>query len=878
MKKTILFVCIILCNVSLYSADLVINNFNDITCYIGTSGAFGSTMTTVNGTGKITVPANNTGEFIYFTLPAGFDANLYQFLKISVKSTETNYRFVPGFITPEWTASEDWAGTYRYTGAGAWQDVYISLSGLVAGSIGTYNKVALKIAAFDSKPSFDFYVDNVTFIEKYVADSTKDVIVSNFDNVIAPTGAWGGNSVSIAGNPNGTGNVGLVSVAANNTGGITFNTTTKINTAIHEKIKFKLYASQGFNFSLLKLESKANNTVYQQIAQYLSYSTPNQWQDVSIDLTSYPSYLYDVITLMPMAWANAPAFTFYIDDVILAAKPVYNTVTLPNVFSSNMVIQQNMQTALWGWALPNDNVVITAGWGQTATAKAGADGKWSTTIQTPKAISGQATPYTLTFKGTTNTVQLSNVLIGDVWVCSGQSNMEYNMNVVSGGTRGVKNYASEIAAANYPNIRLFKVAKTARIAPTDNCDGTWLECNPSNVASFAAVAYYFGRELNQNSQVNIPIGLLEAAYGGSRCEAWMSRETLAADTEFNAKILAPYDTAPLATNPEYRPTNLFNGMLAPIIPYGIKGALWYQGEANTLDGAFYTKLCGAMLQDWRTRWGVGNFPFYYVQLPAYTDTNWPSFRDAQTNMLTIANTGMAVTVDIVDSSPTDVHPENKLEVGQRLAKWALAKDYGQNITYSGPVYKSNTVQGNKMIISFHPASIGTGLISKDGAALKEFQIAGTNGVFYAATANIVGNTVEVSSPNVAVPAVVKYAYTAALQPNLTNKEGLPAAPFKTDTWNNAINILSVISAVDNVSSQNQLIYPNPVKDLLFVESTDIIKSVEVYDVSGKTILKKTDENKSRLELNMSQFQHGIYFLKVIEKSGREVNRKFIITK
>ena len=878
MKKVILLVCIILCNVSLYSADLVLNNFNEITCYTGVSGAFGSTMTTVSGTGKITVPANNTGEFIYFTLPAGFDANLYQFLKISVKSTETNYRFVPGFITPEWTASEDWTGTYRYTGAGAWQDVYISLSGMTAGSTGTYDKVALKLASYDSKPSFDFYIDNVTFVEKYVADYTKDVIISNFDNVISPTGAWGNNTVSIAANPGGTGNAGLVSVPASNTGGITFNMTNKINTAIHEKLKFKIFSTQAFTISLIKLESKANSTTNQLIAQYLSYNTPNKWQEFSLDLTSYGANLYDVITLMPMAWANAPAFTFYMDDVMLTVKPVYNIVTLPNVFSSNMVIQQDMQVALWGWALPNDNIEITAGWGQTATAKAGTDGKWSTKIQTPKAIPGQATPYTLTYTGTTNTVQLSNVLIGDVWVCSGQSNMEYNMNVVSGGTRGVKNYASEIAAANYPNIRLFKVAKAALKKTTDNCDGTWLECNPTNVASFSAVAYYFGREINQNSQVNIPIGLLEAAYGGSRCEAWISRETLAADTEFNTKILAPYDAAPLAVEAQYRPTNLFNAMLAPIIPYGIKGALWYQGEANTLDGAFYTKLCGTMLQDWRTRWGVGNFPFYYVQLPAYTDTNWPSFRDAQTNMLTISNTGMALTIDIVDSNPADVHPENKLEVGQRLAKWALAKDYGQNIIYSGPVYKSNTIQGNKMIISFHPATIGTGLISKDGAALKEFQIAGISGVFYAATANIVGNTVEVSSPNVAIPAVVKYAYTAALQPNLINNEGLPAAPFKTDIWNNAITFSSDLSTVDNLNSQHQTIYPNPAKDVFFVESKDIIKSIEVHDVSGKSIMKKNTENKSKVEVNISNFQPGIYIVKVIERSDCEINKKFIITK
>jgi hypothetical protein len=265
-------------------------------------------------------------------------------------------------------------------------------------------------------------------------------------------------------------------------------------------------------------------------------------------------------------------------------------------------------------------------------------------------------------------------------------------------------------------------------------------------------------------------------------------------------------------------------------------------------------------------------------LPSYTDANWPSFRDAQTNMLTIPNTGMAVTVDIVDSSPTDIHPENKLEVGQRLAKWAMAKDYGQNITYSGPIYKSNAILGNKMIISFHPASIGTGLISKDGATLKEFQIAASNSVFYPATANIVGNTVEVSSSNVALPAVVKYAYTASLQPNLMNKEGLPAAPFKTDTWDNTINISSVTTAVDDVNLQHQLIYPNPVKDILFVESSEIIKSVDVHDVSGKMILKKNVENKSKVELNTCNLQPGIYIVKVIEKSGREINRKFIISK
>jgi len=832
-------------------------------------------MTTVDGTGKITVPANNAGEFIYFSLPAGFDVNSYKFLKISVKSSESNYRFVPGLITSAWTASEDWVGAYSYTGAGAWQDIYIPLSGMTAGSAGTYDKIALKVAIYDSKPSFDMYIKNVTFVETYIPDYKNNVIVCNFDNVIAPTASWDNNSLSTAPNPSGLGNVGLVSVPAKNLGGITFSTIDKINTSTHDKIRFKVYSSQAFAFTGEKLEDKTNNAINQAYYTPLSYTTPNQWQELTMDISTAKTNLYDKIVLMAAVWQNLPAFTFYIDDLTLVSNGITD-VTLPNVFSSNMVFQQNMQTALWGWALPNDTIEITAGWGQTATAKAGADGKWSTSILTPKAIPGQPTPYKLTFKGSTNTVELSNVLIGDVWVCSGQSNMEYSMTANLPWYRGVLNYASEIAAAIYPNIRLFKVPRNAQAKVADNCGGTWLECNPTNVASFSGIAYYFGKELNQNAQINIPIGLLMTAYGGSLSQSWVSRETLAADNEFNTKILVPYDAAPMAEEENLRPSNLFNGMLAPLIPFGIKGAIWYQGESNGADGPFYTKLCGAMLQDWRARWGIGDFPFYYVQLPSYPDINWPSFRDAQTNMLTIPNTGMAVTVDIVDSDVTNIHPENKLEVGQRLAKWAMAKDYGQNMTYSGPVYKSNTIQGNKMILSFHTATIGTGLISNDGVALKEFQIAGSNGVFYAATAIIVGNTVEVSSPTVAVPAVVKYAYSATPQPNLINKEGLPAAPFKTDTWNNAINISSVTTAVDEVNLQNQILYPNPVKDILFIESSNIIKSVAIKDISGKTILKKNIENKLKVELNMSHFQPGIYMVKVVEASGREFNRKFIL--
>ncbi|MFZ4582380.1 MAG: hypothetical protein ACOYM7_06985 [Paludibacter sp.] len=323
MKKLILLFCILLCNVSLYSADLVLDNFNDVTTYRAVSGAWGSTWNTFERTGKVTVPANNTIEYIYFSLPAGFDANLYKYLKISVKSSETNYRFVPVLVTAAWTGVSDLTGLYNYTGAGAWQDIYIPLSGMTAGSAGTYDKIALQVAANDAKPSFDLYIDNVTFVEAYVPDYTKNVTVSNFDNVNTTTGAWGSNSITPVINPSGAGNVGLVSVPANNAAGISFTTADKINTATQNKLRFKVYATQAFDFKCEKFEDKTNTAVNQAFYTTISYTTPNQWQELSIDLSTVTTNLYDRIILMASAWQNLPAFTFYIDDLTLVKKPVY---------------------------------------------------------------------------------------------------------------------------------------------------------------------------------------------------------------------------------------------------------------------------------------------------------------------------------------------------------------------------------------------------------------------------------------------------------------------------------------------------------------------------------------------------------------------------
>lgn len=562
--------------------------------------------------------------------------------------------------------------------------------------------------------------------------------------------------------------------------------------------------------------------------------------------------------------------------LLLSIQSVTAVVSVSSVFTSNMVIQQEMLAPLWGTGSVNENIEVTASWGQVVTVKAGTDGKWRTKIQTPKAISGEAPQYTLTFKGATNTVVLSNVLVGDVWLCSGQSNMEYAMTPGLPYTRGVANYETEIAAANYPNIRLFKVDRNAQSAPAVTCPGSWLVCNPTNIPNMSGVAYYFGRELYKNKDINIPIGLLMTYYGGSTCEAWTKKEVLIADTELKAKFIDPYDATFTGVSTANKPTWLYNGMVAPLVSYGIKGALWYQGESNMATTSIYAKLCKAMVQDWRTSWGQGNFPFYYVQLPAYGSSTWPAFRDMQTTLLTIPNSGMAVTIDIVDTEPTNIHPMNKLEVGQRLALWAMAKTYHQNVVFSGPLYKSKTIVGNKIIISFQDATLGTGLKSKNGLALTNFQIAGSNNAYYNATAIINGKTVEVSSSSVPAPTNVAFANVSGACPNLVNNEGLPASPFKTDTWNNDVLIDGNISAVETVGAEVSLkIYPNPVADKLIIDSKSPIKTCDIFDITGKKVLSSISNNDLSLVINTNALRDGIYFLKLKQIDSDMISCKFV---
>jgi sialate O-acetylesterase len=488
--------------------------------------------------------------------------------------------------------------------------------------------------------------------------------------------------------------------------------------------------------------------------------------------------------------------------------------TLPRIFDSNMVFQQGKPLPVWGWAQAGENVTVTL-LARSQRTKADEDGRWMVKLRKMKA----GGPYEMTIKGN-NIIKLSNIMVGEVWLCSGQSNMEWSVQ------RG-NDPEQEIAKADYPNIRLFHVTKKQSVRPLSDVEADWQICTPKTVRSFSAVGYFFGRTLQ--ADLDVPIGLIEAAWGGTRIEPWtppvgfeqvpalkeIVDQIAEAEPQFRsdaAEAIVEYDswltkakqalktdseipgppkwpTHPLLTSKQ-QPIGLYNAMIHPLIPFAIRGAIWYQGESNCFqkDRMLYYEKTKALVGGWRKLWDQGDFPFYYVQLAPYLysprndaiePTELALFWEAQTACLTIKNTGMAVTVDI--GNVKDIHPRNKQDVGKRLALWALAKDYGKKkLVYSGPLYKSMSVKGSKVRIKFNHT--GSGLISRDGEELSWFEIAGSDRQFVKADAKIDGKTVLVSSPTVAKPVAVRFGWNEEAEPNLSNKEGLPASPFRTDKW------------------------------------------------------------------------------------------------
>lgn len=450
--------------------------------------------------------------------------------------------------------------------------------------------------------------------------------------------------------------------------------------------------------------------------------------------------------------------------LLLFTAVVHAAVTLPCVFHDHMVLQREMPIPVWGWATSGEKVVVTLN-GKHATAVTDLAGAWRVTL--PKMPAGG--PFTLTAAGTsTSTVQ--DVLLGEVWLCSGQSNMEMGVNAAL-------NSKEEVAHATFPHIRLFFGGGDIAASPqADEKNGSWWVCGPDTVGYFSAVGYFFARAIHLAK--NVPVGIINVSWSGSQIEGWIPRTAYQADKTLTP-MLAMINT-PLAST---MPTVIYNSRIHPLAPFALRGVLWYQGEANTGNAALYRSELPALITGWRQAWGQGNFPFLIVQLPNYLavrdqpgESNWAELREAQALACALPNTGLAVTIDIGEAE--NIHPKNKQEVARRLALIALNTTYGGKEEYSGPRYRSMTISGQTIRISFaHP---GGGLVAQGGDKLTGFAIAGGDGKFVWADAVIAHHAVVVSSPQIVHPTAVRYAWADNPNGNLYNKLGLPAAPFRTD--------------------------------------------------------------------------------------------------
>ncbi len=487
---------------------------------------------------------------------------------------------------------------------------------------------------------------------------------------------------------------------------------------------------------------------------------------------------------------------------------------LPAIIGDNMVLQQKQTGKIWGWDTPGTDVTVTFG-GQTKTTKADDKGRWTISID-PGAANDK--PATMVIKGT-STRELKNILVGEVWVCSGQSNMQFNVGSSTDSDL-------ETATAKYPRIRLISVPQVGTQEPQDDFKGSWTECSPQTIPGFTAVGYFFGRSLHQI--LNVPVGLINNAWGGSAAEAWVRRDVLEKDPRFNRlmesarkneallqspaaqenykKALAAWQerakAAKAAGKPfnerapgapdgwlrgNARPGNIYNGVLRPTIGFGIKGAIWYQGETNASRAFEYRALFPRMIQHWREEWQQGDFPFYWVQLADFRDekpepveSDWAELREAQTmTQSAVKNGGQAVIIDIGEGK--DIHPKNKRDVGERLVRWALARDYGVKVIYRSPEFKSMKVEGNKAIVSFD--TFGSSLQTFDTKEIKGVAVCGEDKHWVWADATVAGpDKIAASSPKVAKPVAVRYAWADNPVCNLFNKEWLPVTPFRTDDF------------------------------------------------------------------------------------------------
>tara|TARA_R100000027_G_scaffold67677_2_gene67676 strand:+ start:1073 stop:2581 length:1509 start_codon:yes stop_codon:yes gene_type:complete len=493
--------------------------------------------------------------------------------------------------------------------------------------------------------------------------------------------------------------------------------------------------------------------------------------------------------------------SLYLVSILSSSLVSQAEVSLPNIFGDHMVFQREQTNPVWGWAEAGEEVTVSIN-GQSHSTTADENGDWQVDLEA-LPVGG---PYTLTVEGE-NSLTIEDVLSGEVWLCSGQSNMVWPVSR--------SNHADvEIVSANFPEIRLISIPNVGTQEPQENFKGEWAVCSPESVPNFSAVGYFFGRRIHNT--LGVPVGLIDNAWGGSAAEAWVPREVLAeSDTfteyldnwdqkienfseEAHAEKLAEFKAWKAAGSPEprmryprdirvgnARPGNLYNGVLNPVIGYGIRGAIWYQGESNAGRSAEYQELFPLMISTWRDSWDQGDFPFYWVQLADFKEEQdspapggWAYVREAQTMTLSLPNTGEAVIIDAGEGR--DIHPRDKQTVADRLVRHALANEYGFDLQAASPRYESMEVSGNEVILTF--SEVDEGLYAFETKEVIGFAIAGEDGEYVYADAEIVGkNQVKVFAEEVEVPVAVRYAWASNPVANLYDRNGLPVTPFRTDS-------------------------------------------------------------------------------------------------
>nr|WP_294898235.1 sialate O-acetylesterase [uncultured Pedobacter sp.] len=446
----------------------------------------------------------------------------------------------------------------------------------------------------------------------------------------------------------------------------------------------------------------------------------------------------------------------------------FAAIKLPALVGNNMVLQQQANVKIWGWATASGKISISTSWdNKVYQATTNKNGEWETSVKTPVA----GGPYKIKLSGD-GEVALNNILIGEVWVCSGQSNMEM---ALRGNSSPILNANEIILNADHPDIRLFKVKEVSSITPLNDVTGQWIESTSATAREFSAIGYQYAEILNK--KLNVPIGMIMSTVGGTMVEAWMSKPSLEAYPEVKVPT-----TLENNKHPQREPTVLFNAMIAPLLKYNIKGVIWMQGESNRNEPELYGKLFPVMVSDWRKQWGLGDFAFYYAQIAPFgssdTSRSGAGVREAQLKAIDIIpNSGMACLLDV--GMENDIHFMNKTIPAQRLAYWGLGKTYGiAGIGYQSPRYKSMKIDGNKAILNFEYAPY----LTSYRKPLTLFEIAGDDKVFHQAKASIDKNTVTVRSDEVKNPVAVRYAYKEWVMGELYNNDGLPASSFRTDNW------------------------------------------------------------------------------------------------